>query len=185
MNFKSILIGLLLIAAFASLLHITPVLAAGQSGEYLNYQEPKPAGTSWLSTIAYLFTLLVTFAVVIGLAYFTSRFLGNRVGRLTASSDNRVIVTLPLGPNRSVQVVEIGGKMLVLGVTDHNITLLQEITDSDQIEKLRTTQAVVPNNQFDVVFQKHLASLQQMSHKFPGVFGNFNRNENDNGREKR
>jgi flagellar protein FliO/FliZ len=176
----------LLIIILAALFLAVPAFAAGQPGEYLNYQEPKPAGTSWLSTLAYVFSLLVTFALVLGLAYFTSRFLGQKMGNLTAAGDNRVVLNLPLGPKRAVYVVEIAGKVMVLGVTDHNVNLLHEITDPEQLEKLKNAQpSVMTTNQFDVVFQKHLASLQQMSNKFPGVFGNNPRSDNENEREKR
>jgi flagellar protein FliO/FliZ len=162
-----------------------PVLAAGQGGEYLAYQEPQPAGTSWLSTIAYLVTLLVTFVVVIALAYFTSRFLGQRMSRFSGAGDNRVLASLPLGQNRGVFVVEVAGKFLVLGVTDHSVNFLQEITDPAVIERLRATTPTLPPSQFDAVFQRQLASLQQMSHKFPGVFGRYSRDDNEIDREKR
>lgn len=176
---------ILLIVVLFAIAHVSTGFAAAQPGEYLNYQEPKPAGTSWFSTIAYVFSLIVTFIVVIGLAYFTSRFVGQKMAKTTVYGDNKVVFTLPLGPNRGVYVVEIAGKYLVLGVTDHNINLLQEITDPEQVEKLQTLNPVMPANQFDIVFQRHLASLQQMSHKFPGVFNGNNRSEHENEREKR
>lgn len=176
--------GQALAVALAVLCLCGPAWAAGQGGEYLAYQEPQPAGTSWLSTIAYLFTLLITFAVVIGLAYFTSRFFGQRMSRYSGAGDNRVLASLPLGQNRGVFVVEVAGKFLVLGVTDHSVNFLQEINDPAVIERLRTS-TPPPPNQFDAVFQKQLASLQQMSQKFPGVFGRYSRDGKDNDREKR
>jgi flagellar biosynthetic protein FliO len=175
----------ILVAVLAVLCLCGPVLAAGQGGDYLTYQEPQPAGSSWLSTIAYLITLLVTFAVVIGLAYFASRFLGQKIGRYNGTGDNRVLVSLPLGQNCGVFVVEVAGKFLILGVTDHNVSFLQEIIDPATIEKLKNTAAPVPASQFDTVFKRQLASLQQMSHKFPGVFGRYSRGDNEFDREKR
>ncbi|MBP2653106.1 MAG: flagellar biosynthetic protein FliO [Firmicutes bacterium] len=154
-----------------------PALAAEQSANYLNYKEPEPAGSSWLSTIAYLFTLLVTFIVVLALAYGTSRFLGKRMGSTTLGGDNKICVTISLGQNRAVHVVEVAGRFLVLGVTDHNINLLQEIVDLQQIEKLKVLQTVETAAPFEMVFQKHLTSLQHMSEKFPGVFGNYGRKD--------
>jgi flagellar protein FliO/FliZ len=174
-----------LAAVLAVLWLCGPVLAAGQGGEYLAYQEPQPAGSSWLSTMAYTVTLLVTFALVIGLAYFTSRFLGQRMGRFSQAGDNRVLVSLPLGPSRGVFVVEVAGKFLVLGVTDHNVNFLQEITDPTMIERLRAASPPGPASQFDAVFQRQLSSLQQMSNRFPGVFGRYGRGVNDSDREKR
>ena len=160
--------------------------AAETTGGYLNYQEPQASSTSWLANIAYVFSIIITFAVVIGLAYFTSRFLGQKMGQVSANSDNRVLAVLVLGPNRAVQVVEIAGKVLVLGVTDHNITLLEEITDDTRIEILRQQPVNQPiPTSFDSIFQRQLASLQQMSQKFPTVFNNREHNNHDNESEKR
>ncbi len=174
-----------LTAALAVLWLCGPVLAAGQGGEYLAYQEPQPAGSSWLSTVAYTVTLLATFAVVIFLAYFTSRFLGQRLGRFSQAGDNRVLVSLPLGPSRGVFVADVAGKVLVLGVTDHNVNFLQEITDPAMIERLRAASPAGPPSQFDAAFERQLSSLQQMSHRFPGVFGRYGRVGNESDREKR
>lgn len=174
------LVLMCLVVAFSS----GTVLAVEANNDYLVYQEPQTTSASWLSTVAYVVSLLVTFAVVIGLAYFTSRFLGQRMGQLSAGTENKILATLSLGANRAVHVVEIAGKVLVLGVTEHSITLLQEITDEAQVEKLRQQQPVsVPSNSFDTILQSQLSSLQRMSQKFPSVFGR--QHEQSNEREKR
>lgn len=175
-----LLLTVLLVVAGADL-----AWAAGQGGEYLSYQEPKPVETSWLSTIAYVVSLLVTFVVVIGLAYLTSRFVGQKMGRYGVSGEHKVVVSLPLGASRGVYVVEVAGRFLVLGVTDNNVNLLAEITDPAEVERLRTTVPGDRPRQFEDVFQRHLASLQQMSQKFPAVFGHYNRTEQEKDREKR
>ena len=151
-------------------------LAAEAGNDYLVYQEPQTTTASWVSTVAYVVSLLVTFAVIIGLAYFTSRFLGQKMGQLSARAENRILTHLPLGANRAIHVVEIAGKVLVLGVTDHSITLLQEITDEEQ-------PATVPSNGFETILQSQLSSLQHMSQRFPSAFGR--RHEQSNEREKR
>ncbi|MGI6093457.1 MAG: flagellar biosynthetic protein FliO [Veillonellaceae bacterium] len=177
------------IVLIVSLLVIMPageVWAAETTGEYLHYQEPQPSSTSWLANIAYVFSIIITFAVVIGLAYLTSRFLGQKMGQASANADHRVLATLMLGPNRAIQVVDVAGKVLVLGVTDHNITLLEEITDEARIAGLRQQTATQSTpTSFDSVFQRQLASLQQMSQKFPTVFNNRNHHNHDNESEKR
>jgi|GEM_PF-550169 len=152
--------------------------AAEPTGQYLQYEEPKPAVySSGLSTLAYIFSLLVTFAIVIGLAYFASRFVGQKMRSKLASGSHKIVATLPLGTNRGVYIVEIAGKFLVLGVTDHTINVLQEITELVEIEKLKEEQISVPETQFDKVFQRQLASLQQLSPKFPNVFNTHNQSE--------
>ncbi|MEN6413180.1 MAG: flagellar biosynthetic protein FliO [Veillonellales bacterium] len=171
----------------AAIIFSSAAFAADSNGEYLTYQEPQlTASFSWWSTIGYVFSLLLTFALVIGLAYFTSRFLGQKMGRLSVTDDQKILATLPLGPNRAVYVVEIAGKCLVLGVTDHSISLLQELTESEQIEKMRAHLPAAPAAGFDSIFQRQLASLQHMTQKFPAVFDAYNKSsEPKNDREKR
>ncbi len=162
------------------------VYAAEPTGEYLQYQEAKPAGSSSaLSTLSYIFSLIITFALVIGLAYFASRFLGKRMGISSAMGNQKIISTLSLGANRGIYVVEIAGKFLVLGVTEQNITVLQEITDSMEIEKIKAEQLSIPDIPFEKVFQRQLASLQKLSPKFPNVFNLQQKDEEKQEGEKR
>ena len=177
---------LLFLAFFHGLAFDGIVYAAEPTGEYLQYQEPKPAAhSSGLSTLAYIFSLVATFAIVIGLAYFASRFLGQKMGSKLAMGNQRIIATLPIGTNRAIYIVEIPGKFLVLGVTDHTINVLQEITDPVEIQKLQVEKVVLPETQFDKVFQGQLASLQRLSPKFPNVFSTHQQNEEKNKGEKR
>ncbi|MEG6585893.1 flagellar biosynthetic protein FliO [Dendrosporobacter sp. 1207_IL3150] len=168
------------------LLASSQVGAQEAQGEYLKYQEPQaPTSASWMSTISYVFSLIVTFALVIGLAYFTSKFIGQKLGSQSFGESSKVITTLSLGTNRAVYVVEIAGKCMVLGVTDHNITLLQEITDEAEIEKLRVQKVDrADQEQFSNIFQSHLASLHQITQKLPSI-GSNNRTKQDNENEKR
>ena len=151
------------------------VLANDPNVPYLKYQEPQPATTSWLSTGGYLVSLLITFFLVLGLAYFASRFLGHKFSQNMGMGDSTILSTLVLGPNRAVVVVEIAGKILVLGVTEHQITLLQEIHSAEEIAKLRTQRSVSATEPFQNVLRQQLSVLQQMTHKFPAVFGAANR----------
>jgi len=109
-------------------------------GGYLsNYEEvePQPAAVSWWSTLAYLLSLLAVFAVVVVMAYFTAKFIGGRFNARMATGGGRILENLPLGPNRSVCIVEIAGRVFLLGVGE-NISLLAEITDdTDIVENLR------------------------------------------------
>ena len=128
------------------------VEAAG--GDLEGYEEvnPRPTGVSWWSTLAYLVSLFAVFAVVLVMAYFAARFIGGRynAARLSAGG-GRILENLPLGPNRSVCTVEMAGRVFLLGVTDHNISLLGEITDRNLIEHLHT-QAMDSGDMFSQEF---------------------------------
>lgn len=168
------------------LVFVNGVWAQETAPDYLKYQEPQPTSISFLSTVSYVFSLLVTFAVVIGLAFFTSRFIGKKTGGSVILSDGKILSSLSLGPNRFIYVVEIAGKYLILGVTEHAINTLHEITNTDEIATLKNKVPInPPKNQFEQLFQNRIHSLQEMSNKFPNVFGiRENKRQDDEG-EKR
>lgn len=166
----------LLISAFilcmepAAIAEAAPESATGSGGYLSSYQEPaaQPQQSSWWSTLAYLFSLLVVFAFVVLVAYLASRFLGSKFGQINANKSSKILENLPLGTNRAISVVEIAGKVMVLGVTEHNITLLDEITDEIEIAKLHNNPDQQDGNEsFPHIFEKQLHSLEQLSRKIP------------------
>ena len=146
------------------------VFAADGTGEYLK-QEPQYSGSSSLSVFSYVISLLFTFGVVLALAYFASKFWGNKFSQFTRNENQKVLLTLPLGHNRAVYVVEIVNEYFVLGVTDQNISLLHKITSLEQIEQLKGQSTLNRTDNFGLIFRNQLHSLKHMSRKFPGVFG--------------
>jgi flagellar protein FliO/FliZ len=81
------------------------------------------SGTTVLTTAGYLFLLLG----VIFLAYWLLKRFGVP-GALTSSGPNgpKLVNRLMLGNRQSVAVVRFRDKDLLLGVTEHNVTLLAE-----------------------------------------------------------
>jgi len=152
-------------------LFASQVLAAAETGEYLKYQEPQPATSSWLATSGYIVSLLLTFLLVLALAYLTSRYLGQRMTNGGRFGSGKIYATLSLGPNRAIYVIEIAGKFMVLGVTEQNITMLNEITSLSDIEQLKATQNIsMPPEQFSSVFHRQIGLLRQMQKKSPFTF---------------
>ena len=133
-------------------------------GEYLsNYEEvePKPTAVSWWSTLAYLLSLVAVFAVVVVMAYFTAKFIGGRFNARMATGGGRILENLPLAPNRSVCIVEIAGRVFLLGVGE-NVSLLAEITDDNTVENLRE------KNQN--MFSQDFSSVSDLIQKIPPIF---------------
>jgi len=166
---KLVLIGMMLLIILVIIGPVT--LAADGTGEYLKVQEPQYASPSGFSVFAYVLSLLFTFGVVLALAYFTSKFWGGKLNQITKNNNSKVLRTLSLGPHRAVYVIEFVGEYLVLGVTDHNITLLHKITSQEQIDQLKSQTAPAESEKFELVLRKQLNALKGMSHKFPNVFG--------------
>ena len=140
---------------------ITTVEAAG--GYLSGYEdvEPQPAGVSWWSTIAYILSLLAVFAIVFFMAYIAAKFLGGRFNARISGHGGRVLENLPLGPNRSVCIVDMAGRVFLLGVTDQSITLLSEIMDPEEIQNLRNASKDFSSD----MFSEELGSLSSIVQK--------------------
>lgn len=104
------------------------------------YQDPQvqPAPNGILTIVGLLFKL----AIVLGLIYLTVlglRFFSNkgRVG-LPGSGAINVLEKTALAQNRELYLIDVADKVLLLGATANNISVLSEITDEEAIEELRT-----------------------------------------------
>ena len=145
------------------------VSAAGETGGgYLaGYEEadPRPSAVSWWSTVAYVVSLFAVFAFVVILAYFVARAFGKNSMRSLAARGGQIYLQLPLGPNRSVCVVELFGRVFVLGVTDANIHLITEIDDPETVEEIRTAGPAQTG-----MFQEQFGLLSDFVQKIPPLF---------------
>ena len=145
------------------------VFAAGETGSgYLaGYEEadPRPSAVSWWSTVAYVVSLFAVFAFVVLLAYIVARAFGKQSMQRLAARGGQVYLQLPLGPNRSVCVVELFGRVFVLGVTDANIHLITEIDDPETVEEIRSAEPPAGG-----VFQEQFGSLSDFVQKIPPLF---------------
>lgn len=82
----------------------------------------------WGNLISVIFAL----ALIIALIILLIKFLGKRSRILTQGSSIRTLGAVGLGPNKSLQVVEIGDSIYLVGVGE-NVTLLDKISDADEI----------------------------------------------------
>ncbi|WP_078554658.1 flagellar biosynthetic protein FliO [Bacillus alkalicellulosilyticus] len=72
---------------------------------------------------------------VIGLIYALLRFVNSRTRQFQDNTTLQSIGGLSLGPNRSLQLVKVGKRVLVVGVSD-SVQLLKEIDNEDEIEQI-------------------------------------------------
>jgi len=160
---------LIVLLTFCVILNFDCETAQAVGGGYLSgYEEvePQPSAISWWSTFAYLISLVAVFAVVVVMAYFAARFIGGRFNSARmAAGGGKILENLQLGPNRSVCIVEMAGRVFLLGVTDGGITLLGEITDNTMIEHLHE-QSLAAND----IFYNDFGSVSDLVKKIPPLF---------------
>lgn len=109
--------------------------------ENLTSQEKKEVETKtrprlkidYFSYIKIIFVLAIVIFIIYFLAYLMKKFLFTK-GEIGEGIN--VIVSHSVAPGKWLQVVNIFGKYLVLGITNENINVLTEITDPKEIERI-------------------------------------------------
>ncbi len=101
------------------------------------YQEPKFAQKEVSYPLLILRTVAVLGVIIIGIYLIFRLLLKNRRSPIKDSEIIKVLATYPLAANRLIQIVDIGGQVLVLGVSDSNVNLITEIEDKEVIDRIR------------------------------------------------
>ncbi len=117
--------------------------------------------------------IIIVLALVIAVIYFLSMLLKRFFKLKNKSGEGAVvIINQSLGPGKYIQVVNIAGKYLVLGVTNDSINLITEITDPKEIEKFEIISNEKKTNEghdfIDIVtdFVKNKINLKNKKPKF-------------------
>lgn len=82
--------------------------------------------------------MLLVLGIFAGGFYYFYRFVTKRAGGSVFGGEAiKVLSAVSLGQNKFLQVVDLAGKVLVVGVSDNAINLITEITEKDQIDRIR------------------------------------------------
>lgn len=94
----------------------------------------------------WMFVKMILVLGVLGAGfYYFYRFVTKKSGVSLFGGDAiRVLSVVPLGQNKFLNVVDLAGKVVVVGVSDNNINLITEITEKDQIDRIRILSTRTP-----------------------------------------
>ena len=95
--------------------------------------------TSFLSVVFRFVAILV---VMLGAFYMFARYTRGRRGMAGTGGDLvHVVVSVPLIQGKFLQVVDLAGRLLVLGVSDQSVSLLSEVADARTADRIRLWQS--------------------------------------------
>ena len=83
--------------------------------------------------LAFLTTVLII-VFVIGFAYFTTKWMGSKMGMQSNSQNMKVIEKMMITPDKSLVIVEIGKKLMVLGMSANSVEKICDIDDDMELE---------------------------------------------------
>jgi flagellar biosynthetic protein FliO len=102
-----------------------------------------------------ILVVLLLFALMFGLRWLQRHA---TPGGSQTGPTMQVCGALSLGPKKTLQIVQVGKQLLVLGVTDTSISLVTEITDADEIKEL---EKIPPKNRLaSKPFSEYLARFK-------------------------
>lgn len=83
-----------------------------------------------------LLRLIVGLVVIVPLVYFVTRLYGRAALGVGSRRALVLIDTLPLGANRAVCLVKVGERLLIVGATAQQVSLLAELSDPEEVARL-------------------------------------------------
>ena len=89
------------------------------------------AGHGIVSSVSQLLTVLFIFIFVLVLTYWTTRFAGNYKKQQMAGRNIQVMETVSISASKYLQIIKIGSKCFVIGVSKDTITYLCEINEEE------------------------------------------------------
>jgi flagellar protein FliO/FliZ len=94
----------------------------------------KPATTSsvWILVRIILALALVCFAIY-AIVHFLKKSTGINIGN---DPYLKSVATLSLSPNKSIQVITLGQKGYLVGITDQSINMIAEVTDAELVDAM-------------------------------------------------
>ncbi|WP_245667248.1 flagellar biosynthetic protein FliO [Leptospira tipperaryensis] len=111
---------------------VKPPANSGESAETNPVAERYKTSDEGPGIAGTLFRVVFILALLcVGLYYILKYVAKNREGRLPVRGEMNVLSSLMLGPNKQLQIVEVSGRLLVLGVADNGINLITEISDPE------------------------------------------------------
>lgn len=125
------------------------------------------------------------FAVVLGLIFLVFFGFKKYVLKNTAfGGGNKLVSVLGtwfLGPKKNIALIEVAGEVLVLGVSQENISLLSSITSEDKIEEIKNAGNKGKNglgwspNRVEEIKDKARAATEQAAGKFSSYLNKFSK----------
>lgn len=96
--------------------------------------------TTRFEAFVQLITLVLIFALVLGLTYFVTRFVGNYQKNKLTGTNISVIETIRISSSKYIQLIQIGSRYFAIAVCKDTVTLIGEIEQNDLVLTDNTTQ---------------------------------------------
>ncbi len=146
----------LLVLLLISLLE-QQILVYAQEGEkepksqFLQRREvspPRPPEIGFLAFIRLFIALIVILGLIYAAVYLMRRFWSRQITQPSTSNLFSILGVLHLSPKKTIYMIGMPGRILILGVSENRIEMLSEITDQEEIELIKSSAGDVTSFSF-------------------------------------
>ncbi len=100
------------------------------------------------SLVSVAFRFAAMLIIMVGLFYLVARYMKLKNGVLHPGNDLvQVIASVPLMPGKFLQIVDMAGRLMVLGVSESGVSMISEIEDASTADRIRIWNANNPRSQ--------------------------------------
>lgn len=124
----------------------------------------------WFEGVMTFLSLIFAFAVILGLAYVTTKIVASASFKKYRNKNMRLLEGMQLGPQKTLQLVRVGNKILLLGVTKDNVT---------KLETFYSHELNVSEEDLD----KRVVSFEEVFNNMTRGFSHINNNEDNNSKD--
>jgi flagellar biosynthetic protein FliO len=109
------------------------------------------SGVSTLGNVLQLLGLIIVFILILVATYYTTKFVGSANMMHNRNSNISLVETYRINQNKYIQIIKVGGKYIVVGVSKDHIEYLTEIEEEQLIFSEQNGKPVVD---FKTVFSQ-------------------------------
>jgi flagellar protein FliO/FliZ len=112
--------------------------------------------------------MLTSLSIVLGGMFVTFYFMKKVLNRkISASGDKliRVLANTYIGVKKNISLVEVPGALLVIGITNENISLLSKIDDQEILDRLKVNNEETTQDSFSEHLSRLSKKIKSRSHK--------------------
>lgn len=114
------------------------------------YQDGELWSTAW--------RLMVALIIILPAVYYVTKVYSKRA--VGSGRSLHLIDSIGLGPNKSVCLIEVGDRILVVGTTANQVSILTELTDPELVERLKGQALERDSGTFAKMFAAKLSELR-------------------------
>ena len=109
--------------------------------------------SSTLESVGQLISVLLIFVIVLGITYFTTKWIAGYQKGMMKNKNIKVVETFGLSSGKYVQILKIGEKFIAVAVCKDSVTKLADLSP-EEVEEFSLNEGATKNESFAVVLDK-------------------------------